>query len=233
MTGSLPQDIRNVAVAQVERLAEVVAGLSDSDLVAPTYCAGWLAAHLLVHVRLGLEEHALMFAEPAGPGEAADRDYVSYWRDFPPSTEPLTYERVRFYWATGSAYSSADSIRRHVADTARQAAGMSRQAPAGLFRYQGHVMAAADMLAIWTVEWVVHQLDLTAYLAGERPAPTGEALALTVRTLDGLTGLSGGGDRPAGWDDSTYVLKGTGRVPLEETERSFLGERAAAFPALG
>jgi uncharacterized protein (TIGR03083 family) len=230
VSASLPHGIRDVAAAQVERLAEAVAGLSDADLVAPTRCAGWLAAHLLVHVRLGLAEHATSFLEPAGRDEASDRDYVSYWRDWPPSPEPASYARVRFHWANGSAYATADGARRHVADTARQAAGMSRQAPDGLFRFQGHVLAAADILAMWTVEWVVHQLDLTAYLPGDRPAPADRALALTVATIDGLTGT---GARPPGWDDRMYVLKGTGRVPLEESERGFLGERAARFPAFG
>jgi uncharacterized protein (TIGR03083 family) len=237
VSGSLPgditPDIRAVAAAQVEQLAAVVAGLSDADLVAPTRCAGWLAAHLLVHVRLGFAEHALSFAEPAGPDEVVDRDFVSYWRDWPASASPATYDQVRFYWANGSAYATADSARRHVADTARQAAAVSRRAPSGLFRFQGHVMAAEDILAMWTVEWVIHQLDLTAYLPGSRPAPTEEALALAVLTLDGLTGLADGGARPSGWDDSGYVLKATGRVPLSAAERGFLGERAAGFPAFG
>ena len=178
----LPQGIREIAAEQVERLADVVAALSDADLAAPTLCAGWLAAHLLAHVRLGLAEHATSFAEPARPADVIDRDYVSYWRDWPPGNRPATYDGVRFYWATGSAYATAEGLRRHFADTARQAAGMSRQAPAGVFLLQGHVMAAEDILAMWTVEWVVHQLDLTAHLAGERLGPTEEALALAVRT---------------------------------------------------
>lgn len=232
MTRALPGDVREIAATQAERLAEVVAGLSDADLVAPTRCAGWLAAHLLAHVRLGLAEQAASFAEPAGTGTVPDRDYVSYWRDWPPSAEPVTYGSVRFHWATGSSYASADSMRWHLADTARQAAGMSRQAPDGLFLFQGHVLASADILAMWTVEWVVHQLDLTAFLPGSRPGPTDRALALTVRTLDGLTGLSARA-RPAGWDDVTYVLKATGRVPLDDAERESLGERAGAVPAFG
>jgi uncharacterized protein (TIGR03083 family) len=230
MDDALPDEIRAIATAQVERLAEVAAGLSDADLVAPTRCAGWLAAHLLMHVRLGLAEHALSFAEPGRPGDVTDRDYVSYWRDWPPTGEQATFERVRFHWANGSAYATADGLRQHLADTARQAAGMSRQAPGGLFRFQEHVMTAEDLLAMWTVEWVVHHLDLTAYLPGDRPAPTGQALALAVSTLDGLTG---GGQRPGGWDDVTYVLKGTGRLPLAESERDLLGERAGSFPAFG
>jgi uncharacterized protein (TIGR03083 family) len=229
VTGALPEDIRELAAAQVEVLAETVAGLSDADLVAPTRCVGWLAAHLLVHVRLGLAEAAMGSAEPAGPDEPADRDYVSYWRDFPTAAEPVTFASVRWHWANASSYSVASEFRRHFADTARAAAGMSRQAPTGRFRFQGHVMAAEDILAMWTVEWVVHQLDLTAYLPGERLGPLPEALALAARTLDGLLG----GERPPSWDDVAYVLKGTGRVPLDASEQEFLGARTERYPAFG
>jgi hypothetical protein len=226
----LPGDIREIAADQVERLALLVAGLSDADLVAPTLCAGWLAAHLLAHCRLGLAEHAVTFAEPADPGEAVDRDYVSYWRDFPPPAEPATYGQVRFHWATGSAYATADGLREHFADTARQAAAVSRRAPAGTFRFQGHVAAAEDLLAMWSVEWVIHQLDLTAHLPGDRLAPTDAALALTVRTLDELTGVA---EHPMAWSDATYIAKAAGRIPLDHAERRLLGDQASAFPALG
>src|ERR1700751_15672 len=155
--------MREIAAEQVERLADVVAALSDADLVAPTLCDGWLVAHLLAHVRLGLAEHATSFAEPAGPGEVTDRDYMSYWRDWPPGNRPATYDGVRVHWASGSVYANPDGLRGPFAGTARQAAGRSRQAPTGAFRLQGHVMDAADILAMWTVEWMIHQLDLTAY----------------------------------------------------------------------
>jgi uncharacterized protein (TIGR03083 family) len=226
----LPEEIREIAARQVERLADVVAGLSDADLVAPTLCAGWLAAHLLVHLRLGLAEHATSFAEPAAAGDVADRDYVSYWRDWPPAVEPVRFGQARFYWAQGSAYATADILRQHFAQTARQAAGMSRQAPAGTFRLQGHVMAAEDILAMWTVEWVIHQLDLTAHLPGDRLAPRRDAFTLALRTLDELTGSPA---RPQAWTPERYLLKGTGRMPLNDAERQFLGEHAAAFPAFG
>jgi hypothetical protein len=91
-------------------------------------------------------------------------------------------------------------------------------------------MAAPDILAMWTVEWVVHQLDLTGYLPGGHLAPTDEALALAVRTLDELTG---GAERPMAWTPETYLLKGTGRLALDDAERAFLGGRAGAFPAFG
>ena len=159
----------------------MTAGLSDADLVAPTLCAGWFAAYLLVHCRQGLEEHAT-------------------------------------------------SLRRHFAAAARGAAGMSRQAGTGSFRSQGHVTAAADILAMWTVGWVVHQLDLTARQPGDRLSPTAQALALAIRTVGELTG---GATRPAAGDDARYVLAGTGRVPLTTADQEFLGARAAAFPAFG
>ena len=229
MSEPLPADIRELAAAQADLMSDLVAGLSDADLVAPTRCAGWLAAHLLVHVRLGLAETTGSFAQPAGPEEVTDRDFVSYWRDWPAAVEPVTFATVRWHWANASAYSVASEFRRHFTDTARAAAGVSRQAPAGRFRFQDHVMAAEDILAMWTVELVVHQLDLIAYLPG-RDGPLPAALALTARTLDGLRGTAA---RPPSWDDMMYVLKGTGRVPLDAGDREFLGERAAAFPAFG
>jgi len=224
----LTADIRELTAAQAEVMSDLVAGLSDAELVFPTRCAGWLAAHLLVHVRLGLAEATGSFAEPTD--EPADRDYVSYWRDWPAPAEPATFGQVRWHWANASAYDSAGMLRQHFTGTARQAAGVSRHAPAGRFSLQGHVMAAEDILAMWTVELVVHQFDLTAYLPGSRPEPLPAALSLTARTLDGLVGAA---ERPGGWDDATYVLKGTGRVPLDAADREFLGDRAAAFPAFG
>lgn len=229
MSDPLPGDIRELAASQIDIVRELVAEFSDADLIAPTACTGWLAAHLLVHVRIGLAETTGSFAEPAGPDEPADRDYISYWRDWPAAAEPVTFGSVRWHWAMGSAYSVASEFRRHFTDTARAAAGVSRQAPKGRFRFQGHVMAAEDILAMWTVELVVHHLDLIAYLPG-RYDPVPAALTLTARTLDGLFD---GAERPPSWDDITYVLKATGRVPLDEADREFLGERAAAFPAFG
>lgn len=228
---AIPPAIREILAAQAEALAAAVAGMSDTDLVGPTRCHGWLAAHLLAHVRLGLAELAASFAEPAGPGQAADRDSVSYWLDFLPGSEPPSYADVRFHWATSSAYATSDGLRRHFTDTARLAAAASRSAPDGLFLFQGHVMAANDILAMWTTELVVHDLDLSADgMRASRPGPVPEALTTTVATLDSLLGTDG---RPARWDDATYVMKGTGRLPLDEAERSLLGPQASRYPAFG
>jgi hypothetical protein len=54
------------------------------------------------------------------------------------------------------------------------------------------------------------------------PAP----LALVRRVLDGLPGSP----LPAGWDDVSCVLKGTGRLPLTSEDRARLGPAAERFP---
>ena len=108
---------------------------------------------------------------------------------------------------------------------------MSRQAPAGTFRLQGHVMAAEDILAMWTVEWVIHQLDLTAHLPGERLAPRRDALTLALRTLDDLTGGPGPARRPGRRSGTCSRAPAAARSTTPSA--TFLGERAAAFPALG
>jgi hypothetical protein len=180
---SLPSNIRDITATQVEALAATIADLDDAALVSPTACAGWLAAHLLVHIRGAYQELATALA---------------------------------------AAYGGGDELRRHLADTARVAAAASRNAPRGRFRTLGHILAAEDILAVWTVELVVHQLDL------RQGTPTPEGIALTVWTLDGLTG-----GRVSAWDDCTYISKATGREPLTSADRDVLLERAVEFPAFG
>ncbi|WP_300610354.1 hypothetical protein [Trebonia sp.] len=40
-------------------------------------------------------------------------------------------------------------------------------------------------------------------------------------------------ERPPSWDDVSYVLTGTGRIPLDAADREFPGQGAAGFPAFG
>ena len=55
------------------------------------------------------------------------------------------------------------------------------------------------------------------------------ALAVVRETLDALLG----GQAPAGWDDATYALKGTGRLALTGEERTALGALSGRFPLFG
>ena len=69
--------------------------------------------------------------------------------------------------------------------------------------------------------------DLTVDLTGS--PPTAQALTLTRTVLEGLLGAP----LPARWDDTEAVLKGTGRVPLDDSDRVALGASAAELPLLG
>ncbi len=61
-------------------------------------------------------------------------------------------------------------------------------------------------------------------------APAAVRLAgLVRRTLNGLLGATA----DAGWDDTTYALKGTGRRALSADDRARLGGLADRFPLLG
>jgi hypothetical protein len=90
------------------------------------------------------------------------------------------------------------------------------------------VLRATDFMATLAVEAAVHYLDMTVGLPDARPCDP-LALDLVKRVLDELVA-----EPPAlGWDDETYVLKGTGRLALTEAERSSLGPAADRFPLFG
>lgn len=72
----------------------------------------------------------------------------------------------------------------------------------------------------------MHHLDLIAYRSTPGPSPSG--LAAVRSTLDGLRERSMEED----WDETRYVLVGTGRAPLTEAERAVLPD-AGLFPLFG
>jgi hypothetical protein len=210
---------------QVERLREVVRGLSDRDLIEASGCRGWRVADLVVHLRRGAESILLGLASPTE--DPPDRDVVSYWREWPARGEP-TFADVRFTWANSAAYGSGDGLRQHFDDMAAGVA-LGVVAPlAGNRRFQGHVLHVEDFVATWVVEFALHHFDLTAHLA-DRPGPCEGAVELAAATLDGLIGLP----RPAWWDVTAYVFKATGREALTEEDKLQLGGKAAVYPVIG
>jgi len=93
---------------------------------------------------------------------------------------------------------------------------------------QGHTLTTGDFIATLAFEGTVHYLDLTVGLPSA-PDPDPASLALVRRTLDGLLGTVLPGD----WDDLTYALKGTGRVPVSESDRASIGALADRLPLIG
>ena len=221
MTG----DVRVVLADELDRLRQIVAGVSDAEIVRATSCEGWSVADLLVHLRLDGEELLRGLTVPCD--DPVDRDYVSYWKDWPASGQ-ATFADVRWIWATAASYTTTDSLRGHVDEVMTAAAAVSRVAPGGRVRFQNHVLSIDDLLTMFSVEFAVHHLDLLVAVP-DRPGPEPGALELAVSTLDGLLGPR----HPTSWDQLTYVRKATGRQRLDAADIAELGTDSSRYPAFG
>jgi uncharacterized protein (TIGR03083 family) len=210
------------------RVTQVVQGLSDADFGRPTRCAGMTVGGLLVHLLSDAERALVAFATPSE--REPDRDFVSYWRDFPAGES----RDVSFFGAVASAYRSPSTeLVGHwveVSGAAARAAGLALGEKGRKVETQGHVLRAVDLVATLVLEATVHHLDLTLELP-EAPEPDPEGLQVTARTLDGLFGPEAWD--VIQWDTTTYVLKATGRLPLTEDDLELLGDFASRLPLLG
>lgn len=90
------------------------------------------------------------------------------------------------------------------------------------------MLNTTDFIATLAVETAVHYLDMTICITSALPADPA-SLALVRRVIDGLLGFELGDL----WDDSTYALKGTGRLPITAAERATLGSAADSLPLFG
>jgi hypothetical protein len=239
-------------------ITTVVADLDDNGLLTPTGCHGWLVVDLLVHVTGDAQRALVALATPAdGP---ADVDFVSYWKAFP-GVGDHTAAAAHAQWIrrTAAAFQApTDAVRlwRDTAPAAARAATTAvraRAAAASPLRpvevsifdplpsagsgppavpyvaTQGHVIALPDFLATLVTEAVVHHLDLIRQLP-EAPPPCPEAVSVALSTLQGL---SPGGALAPQWTPHEALLKATGRAPLDDTARRWLGDAAADYPLLG
>jgi len=198
--------------------------LDDGKLLTPSRCRGWSVADVVVHVHLGLQEMLLGIVAPTD--DKPDTDAAEYWRAASPgSADQLA--QIRFVRLIGAAYQRPTGAVQHLRPTAE---GIARAVDAlrpGVVRVQGHVMTTGDFLATWAVELAVHQLDLTAELKTEPPAPS--ALALARETVETLAG----GPMPGEWSDELAVLLGSGRLRPNEEQWLQAGELAERLPVLG
>ncbi len=77
------------------------------------------------------------------------------------------------------------------------------------------------------VEGVVHHLDLTLELPSQSLPDA--SLHLVLDVLEGLLEAP----LPSVWPPPEAILKGTGRIPLSESDRDELGSVATKFPLFG
>jgi len=214
------------------KVTTVASGLGEAELMLPTRCAGWVTGDLLYHQLLDARRALRTFASPAdGP---ADVDDVSYWRSYSPRSGESA--------ALGSSGAAAHA--RHVRivaaayppgalvwewrETSGAACRAARACPHEFVTTQGHVLETPGFIATLAVEAAIHYLDLTVSLPSA-PTPDAASLALVRRVLDGLLGAGA----PTGWDDRSYALKGTGRVPLSGSDTAALAGLAELFPLFG
>ncbi len=227
-------DLDRVAVegaleSAYQNITTVADGLGDAQLMLPSRCAGWAVGDVLYHQLLDARRALRAFASPAA--EPPDVDAVSYWREYGPdgsehdgTGSSAAAAHARHVRIVASAYPPG-ALAWEWRETAAAACRAARACPHPAVATQGHALTTADFIATLAVEAAVHYLDMIAVLpAAPRPDPA--SLALVREVLDGLLGTPMPGD----WDDATYALKGTGRVPVAAAERSAIGDLADRLP---
>ncbi|MFF0010981.1 maleylpyruvate isomerase N-terminal domain-containing protein [Streptomyces sp. NPDC005374] len=209
--------------AAYEAFAAVVRLLGDEESWRPTGCAGWAVRDLVFHCA-GDAQRALVALHTPGTGPA-DRNSVTYWRDWAP--DPVGAANGRRWNRVGaSMFLDFGQLRDLYLETA--AATVSAAAdtrPELRVVTQGHVLTAGDLMVTLAVEATVHHLDLLTGLP-EAPGPAPAGLDAVRATLDGLLGRP----VPLDWSDQHYARAATGRTPLTDAERLALGADAERFP---
>jgi uncharacterized protein (TIGR03083 family) len=225
--GALPLGLAATLGRTYGRLTETVQGLSDADFQRETRCPGMPVGPLLVHLLYDAQRALIAFASPAVV--EPDRDFVSYWKDFPPHPDGDT----SFVQGIAASYRRPGLLVQHwreVSEAAVRASALGLATKGRRIETQGHVLRAVDFVATLVLEATVHHLDLTVGLP-YAPEPDPEGLQVTARTLDGLFGPDAWD--VIGWDTRTYVLKATGRLPLDVDDLEMLGPHASRLPLLG
>ena len=224
-----PDEAVEILADAYDGVAALLAGLTEPDYLRPTLCEGWGVMDVLYHMVGDARRGLAALATPAATGP--DVDFVSYWKPWRPGASHEDLVRTRAYRLAAAAVTATTGpalLAEVWEETAPATVRLARLAPYPVVATQGHALTVADVAATLATEATVHHLDMITGLPAA-PGPAASCLALVRRTLDGLLG------EPAclGWDDEAYVLKGTGREPLTDAERTTLGPLAARFPLFG
>lgn len=191
---------------------------------APTTLPGWAVRDLLFHLALDAQRALVAFGTPTDA--SPDTDEVSYWTEWQPGTEGAQ-AGLRGVRISASAWSSVRGPADLFAETARAVLVSARRvAGDSVVVTQGRRLTVESLLRTLVVEATIHHLDFGTAVG---VPPAAEALTEVRRVLDALFGRP----VPAEWDDTSYVLLGTGRRPLTEAERAELGPDAERFPLFG
>ena len=222
-----PADPLEALQQECEEVSKTARVLSDEEFALPTRCSAWNVKQLLAHLYWGLNRAVRWLSEPAP--EAADTDYVSYWRSYDPLEDaPDIADRAARRaeeFATGAELADAwDELWRTLVGSAQ------REDRGRVVTTWGPTLTLEDFLKTRVLEMTVHRMDLEDAL-GRKGWGTDQAVSIVDDTLEGLLGEQPPSDLE--WDVVDFIETGTGRRALTDQERTILGSLADRFPLLG
>lgn len=207
-------------------LTRLIGSLDAGDFSRRTRCSGWCVRDLVFHLLLDTQRALIAFTTETDA--QPDTNAAEYWqKSFEGAGQAEAHARfVRVGAAAFASPSGLAGLYRLTSEAVLRAS--DRADPSrSVDTTQGHIMTLPDFLVTLTVEAALHHLDLIVDLpdaAGPDPRP--------LATIRGIFDSLLGGLPPERWDDVTYALKGSGRVPLDAGERGELGALGNRFPLL-
>ena len=229
-------DLLTTLDAECRLAIGAVIDLTEAEFFRPTRCPPWDVRVLVGHMVRDLDRVVTYLDEPA-PDQAttdpAKTDVVAYWRSYDPRAEGATITASSI--ETADRYGSPVALVKGLDETLRRCIDRSgAEDPGRILRTRLTTIRLDEFLKTRILEIGVHGLDLAEAL-GRDPWLTGAAGVVILEILRGLLGDDPSASLGAslGWSDLVFIETGTGRRVLTNCERTFLGDRADAFPLLG
>ncbi len=221
--------------AQLGDLVAVVESLSSDDFARPTRCPGWSVAELVAHCEGMVHRLVGENAQPVHGEVEVDR--AGYYRYDPdgqregedPGKTFSEIIRDRVIDEVGGR--TGEQLKASLAGAVGSALRGIDEIPAErVIKRSGHPrMTFGEFVASRNLEFGVHTMDIEQAIG--RPEGVQPAVASIITgILDALLNVP----LPDSlrWDETTYILTGTGRRKLEPDERVILGVLALKFPLL-
>ncbi len=221
--------------AQLGDLVALVDAVPDEDFSRPTRCPGWSVAELVAHCE-GILLRLVGENAKEVDGEA-EIDRFGYYRYDPEGpregdSSGKSFSEVVRDRVIGEVGGRSGAGLRVALATAVDGAvqGIREIRAERVIERSGHPrITYGEFVASRDLEFGVHTMDIADAVG--RPQRVHPAAApIITGILDGLLGSP----VPAqlGWDDTTYILTGTGRRQLTQEEHATLGPLASRFPLL-
>jgi len=205
--------------AETERVAGVMAGVSEDDFDRTTRCRPWSVRDLLAHLLVASNRLPAMLAEPQPP--EADVSAAGYYRSDRRFGGDATRTRIASASDVASSFASGHVLVRELTGACREMLALAgNEPPERLVRTRwGDAMSLVDFVVTRVAELGIHGLDLADGL-GRSPwlttsaADIIEELLLGEARVDSVPGLE--------WDQLTLIYAATGRRPVSDTEKALL-----------